>query len=444
MPNRPRDLNDQVSDSYIRERVNYFLRQEVRRLETSAVDTAALTYITVDDESTGLPNSRVLAVGDGLNLSDGGAGGSATLTVGLTETGPLLSFDSTDLQVDLTNPAGSLTTLATGDLFLVGDVSASTSNKTITTANLVSSLITNGLAGNTPSFVTINGEASLTNERRLEDGTAIAFTDGGPGGTVQANYTYTGVATNNSPAGTDTIMYNDLGTGLRVMTLDSMISSLLTEGEGIDITSGTVAMDVPSLTEETTVDLTADEIVIYDNSAAAHRKIPPADMRAAMRLAYGVGGSAVISPTGPINTVTTTEVCGWDSVPAGTVQTTGPVMWFTANGRWKNNHSATNTMTPRIQVNGTTLVSHTSDAIPLNSVNGAWNLVMCLAFEDQFGGIVVGGGQLILSEGDGAGTGSGGFGSAGASDGNQVWAFQGSIVGIDHDTTAWDVDSTLR
>lgn len=51
-----------------------------------------------------------------------------------------------------------------------------------------------------------------------------------------------------------------------------------TVGDGVSLSTTTVALELDGLTSETTVDGDADVVGIYDNSAAAHRKVSPKNL----------------------------------------------------------------------------------------------------------------------------------------------------------------------
>jgi len=126
-----------------------------------------------------------------------------------------------------------------------------------------------GAGGGAPAdatYLTLSTNATLSAERVATAGANIALSDGGAGGAL-------GIAV--SPQGP--------GSGLNADTVDGvqlagLVQTSRTISPGVGLTGGgdlsanrTLAVNIPGLTEELTPD-TADSIIVYDDSAGAHRR----------------------------------------------------------------------------------------------------------------------------------------------------------------------------
>ena len=132
-------------------------------------------------------------------------------------------------------------------------------------------------------------------------------------------------------AGTDLIAFADVSDSntVRKATLTDLLGAQggdLTAGVGLSFSVGTgvngvastIDLDIASLTEETNVDFTNDEMVFYDNSAGVERKIAPDDLLGAAlgdARYYKSGSQSVTSTPAKVTFGTST----YDELTRGTV-----------------------------------------------------------------------------------------------------------------------------
>lgn len=127
--------------------------------------TQTYTYLTVNSTAN-LPNSRSLAAGSGLSLSDGGAQGSLAINT----TGALLSLVSTGVGIQAKTNTNTLTnvSIAVGTGLSISNANGSTGNPTIALSGIMSNLAATtgtGLLGVNGTVITplnITGSASIT------------------------------------------------------------------------------------------------------------------------------------------------------------------------------------------------------------------------------------------------------------------------------------------
>jgi hypothetical protein len=187
---------------------------------SSAAGEVSASYLVLSATSS-LANERVFTAGTGLTSSDGGAGGSYTLSVrndvvatltGSVFTGPVFA-------------SGGLT----GSLQMVGPnlpyLVAGTNVSIVTGANgqvtISSTAPAPGAAGEvSASYVVLSATSSLANERVLTAGSGISITDNGPGNSVVISSTVTGSGGGGTGGGV-------AGTYVLTFTSSSLVSNRL-------------------------------------------------------------------------------------------------------------------------------------------------------------------------------------------------------------------------
>lgn len=129
-------------------------------------------YVVMSLDS-GLSNERKLTAGDGITITDGGAGGNVTISATATGSGnpaePYVTWQATSvLTNDRVITAGNNVTI---DTSVAGQV-------------IINAAATGGGAPTTASFVTVGTESSLSAERVLTAGNGITITDNGANSTI--------------------------------------------------------------------------------------------------------------------------------------------------------------------------------------------------------------------------------------------------------------------
>jgi hypothetical protein len=128
------------------------------------------SYITLTTDAT-LTNERVLTAGNGITLTDAGAG--STLTIAATSSGGGAPTTSSYVVMSADATLTSERVLTAGTGISITDGGA---NSTVTIAN------TGAPVG--AQYVTLATDATLTSERVLTAGIGLTVTDGGAGGSV--------------------------------------------------------------------------------------------------------------------------------------------------------------------------------------------------------------------------------------------------------------------
>jgi len=219
-------------------------------------------YLTVGAASAALTGERRIAVGNGLAASDNGAGATYEIAVGLAaESG--LEFAGGDLQVKtsdaLRRTAAGLTLDVDGlsaagaldgsnDLVLVWDDSAGAPVKATIAALDVSG---SGGAPTDAPYLTLAPVGTLSNERSLSPGNGLSGTDSGAGGA------YT--------------LAVDLATeGGLAFQAGKLAAAVQT---GLQRTASGIGLAIDGLTALAAPDSAADSVLVWDASAAQHRKL---------------------------------------------------------------------------------------------------------------------------------------------------------------------------
>jgi hypothetical protein len=177
-----------------------------------------------------LTNERLFVPGTGISATDGGAGGSYTLTIdddivatvsGTTFTGPVIAPKLT----------GSLQRLSTGETAFAG-----TGGVAVTTASNGQVQISGSVyADRFSSYLTVNSEGSpLPGSRAIQQGTGIKFTDTGAGVDFDVAIDNNVVATVSGTTFTGQVNASNLSGSLQ-----RLVSGLsyLVAGKNVDITS---------------------------------------------------------------------------------------------------------------------------------------------------------------------------------------------------------------
>lgn len=145
----------------------------------SGADVSA-SFVTIGNTGS-LPNERALAVGTGLSLTDGGAGASVTLDISAFNKFQLTQIPDISASYIVVGTTGSLP----NERALVGGVGISIidggPNGNITINSTVSGSQTADISA---SYVVIGNTSSLPNERALAVGTGLSLVDGGANASV--------------------------------------------------------------------------------------------------------------------------------------------------------------------------------------------------------------------------------------------------------------------
>lgn len=143
---------------------------------------AGASYLVMGVTSS-LANERALTVGTGVRLTDGGAGGNATLSIndGIVATVSGTTFTGvTKFNAGL---SGTLSKLTNGLSYLAAgsgiDILTASNGQVIITSNVTSSLVFANGADPDASYIVIASTSSLPNERTLTAGTGIVLFDSG-------------------------------------------------------------------------------------------------------------------------------------------------------------------------------------------------------------------------------------------------------------------------
>jgi hypothetical protein len=149
----------------------------------AAVDAGA-SYVVLSATGS-LDNERVLTPGVGLRAADAGANGTYTLAI---EDNIVATVSGTVFTGRISTPqlTGSLTKTQAGlSAFVAGTAIAITSGTSADQVVIAVDTVSTALAPIGASYLTLNSNAALTNERTFTAGTGIKVADGG------ANSTYT-------------------------------------------------------------------------------------------------------------------------------------------------------------------------------------------------------------------------------------------------------------
>ena len=185
---------------------------------TAAPSTAS--YITINNEGS-LTNERSLSGGLGIVLIDNGSNSNLVIE----NSAMLFSAGGTSLVID-TEPDYLIKGLTSGPGILIS-------------SNTNDLQISSTLSGS--SFITVNNEGSLTNERALTSGTGISIVDGGPNGPITINNTSPATSvTLTSAGGTESLVNDGMG--------ESLATKGLTAGTGISLSSDASSVTITSTT----------------------------------------------------------------------------------------------------------------------------------------------------------------------------------------------------
>lgn len=175
-------------------------------------------YLVLSADPT-LSNERVLTAGTGLSLSDGGAGGAATLSVNDN----VVAFISGS---SFTRLSGSLQRTSAGLSYIVSQgaisVVSSTAGQIFISASAGAPL--------EPQYLLLSADPTLPNERVFTPGTGLSVSDGGAGGSYTVNLNA------NTVAFTSGSTFTQLSGSLQ---RTSAGTSYLVGAPGISIVSGT-------------------------------------------------------------------------------------------------------------------------------------------------------------------------------------------------------------
>lgn len=219
-------------------------------------------YLTVGDASSALTGERRIAVVDGLAATDNGAGATYEIGIdlaadsGLEVAGGALRVKAADairrtaagLTVDVEGLAAAGALDGSNDLVLVWDESAGAPVKATLAALDVSG---SGGAPTDAPYLTLSPDGVLSNERSLSAGNGLSGTDSGAGGAY-------------------TLAVDLLSEGGLAFQAGKLAAAVQT---GLQRTASGIGLAIDALTALAAPDSAADSVLVWDASAAQHRKL---------------------------------------------------------------------------------------------------------------------------------------------------------------------------
>jgi hypothetical protein len=199
-----------------------------------ATGEVSASYLVLSVTSS-LANERAFAVGTGLTSSDGGAGGTYTVSVLNSVVATLSGAVFTGPVVFGSGLTGSLQEVSSGVPYLVAGP-----NITINTASNGQVSITGSASGATgevsASYLVLSATASLANERVLTPGTGLSGSDGGANGSYTLSIDNSVVATISGATFTGPVKFNQGLSGSLTSLSDG--TPYLLAGASVSITTG--------------------------------------------------------------------------------------------------------------------------------------------------------------------------------------------------------------
>jgi hypothetical protein len=152
------------------------------------------SYLVLSATSS-LANERVFAVGTGLTSSDGGAGGSFTVSVNNAVVATLTGSVFTGPAVFNGGMTGSLQQVSAGVPYIVAGPNIIINTSSAGQISITGSATGTGGGDPSAAYLVLSTTASLDNERVLAVGTGLTSSDGGPNGSFTVSVLDSVVAT---------------------------------------------------------------------------------------------------------------------------------------------------------------------------------------------------------------------------------------------------------